>query len=74
MGRGLLVALLAVGLSLTPVAAPGAELDDLLAGFQIVPLGDQPAPPFRLEALVGAPVALADLRGRAVLLYFWESG
>ncbi|HIM86664.1 MAG TPA: TlpA family protein disulfide reductase, partial [Candidatus Marinimicrobia bacterium] len=29
-----------------------------------------PAPSFRLPALSGPPVALEDLRGRRVLLYF----
>lgn len=74
MGRGLLVALVAVGVSLAPASGLGVELDDLLAGFQIVPLGDQLALPFTLESLGGAVVTLADLRGRVVVLYFWESG
>ena len=30
-----------------------------------------PAPSFRLPALSGSPVALEDLRGRRVLLYFF---
>jgi hypothetical protein len=71
--RRRLAALLAFGLAFGSAAA-GSELDDLLTGFQVVPLGDPPAPPFRLEALAGPPVALGGLRGRAVLLYFWDSG
>jgi hypothetical protein len=74
MRRRRFVGLLAFGLSLASAAASGSELDELLAGFQVVPLGDQPAPPFRLEALAGPPVTLTGLRGRAVLLYFWDSG
>jgi len=65
---------LAALLALVPAVAAGEELDDLLTGFQVVPLGDQPAKPFSLEALGGTPITLADLRGRVVLLYFWESG
>jgi hypothetical protein len=74
MRRRRFVGLLAFSLSLGPPAASGSELDDRLAGFQVVPLGHQPAPPFRLEALTGPPVTLTGLRGRAVLLYFWDSG
>ena len=56
----------------SPVAAT-ATLDHLLSDLQIIPLGDQTPSPFRLEALDGRQIALADLRGRAALLYFWES-
>lgn len=38
-----------------------------------MPLGDQRPAPFTLDALDGKPVSLADLRGRAALLYFWDS-
>lgn len=69
-----LVTLLAAVLALAPAVGAGEELDDLLTGFQVVPLGDQPAPPLSLEALGGKPTTLAELRGRVVLLYFWESG
>jgi hypothetical protein len=74
MRRRRFVGLMTFGLALGSAGAFGSDLDDLLAGFQVVPLGDRPAPPFRLEALAGPPVTLAGLRGRAVLLYFWDSG
>ena len=74
MSRSLGLALLVAGLSVVPAAAATHELEDLLAGLQIVPLGDQLATPFTLESLDGKPVSLADLRGQATLLYFWESG
>ncbi len=61
-----------LGLGLLPAAADDA-LDELLSAFQVTPLGDQTPPPFLLESLDGKPVALPDLRGRAVMLYFWES-
>lgn len=70
-----LAALAAVVLWLGAAPAPAApDLDDLLVELQIVPMGDQAAPPFALPTLDGRRLALADLRGRAALLYFWESG
>lgn len=57
-----------------PAPAPPIEaLDPLLGELQLVALAGQPAPAFRLETLDGAPLALADLAGRAALLYFWAS-
>lgn len=65
--------LLAAGGWLVPTPAAADTLDDLLVELQIVPLLDQAPPAFTLDSLNGAPVSLADLRGRAVVLYFWES-
>jgi len=55
--------------------ALGADevFDRLLTDLQITSLPDQSPPPFTLDSLNGAPVTLAELRGRAVMLYFWES-
>jgi hypothetical protein len=69
----LVQALALIALSLLPASAADDALDDALSAFQVTPLGDQAPPPFRLESLDGKPVALADARGRAVMLYFWES-
>jgi hypothetical protein len=71
--RRLVPALALIALSLLPAFAADEALDDALSAFQVTPLGDQTPPPFRLESLDGKSVALADLRGRAVMLYFWES-
>jgi peroxiredoxin len=40
----------------------------------LTPLGDQKPTPFTLDSIDGKSISLADVRGRAVLLYFWESG
>jgi hypothetical protein len=66
-------ALALLALALVPASAADDALDDVLSAFQVTPLGDQTPPPFRLESLDGKSVALADVRGRAVMLYFWES-
>ena len=67
------LAIALIGLSLWSAAAASDSLDELLSAFQVSPLGDQAPAPFSLESLDGKPVALADVRGRAALLYFWES-
>ena len=73
MGRLAALVLALIGLSLLPAAAADDALDELLSAFQVTPLGDQTPAPFLLDSLDGKPVALADVRGRAVMLYFWES-
>ncbi len=72
------VGLLAAGLALlaapptTPARAAG--LDEALRALDLVVLRDAPAPEFLLERLAdGKPVGLADVRGRAALLYFWAT-
>jgi cytochrome oxidase Cu insertion factor (SCO1/SenC/PrrC family) len=70
--RKLAWALALVAVALLPAAADDG-LDDLLSAFQVTPLGDQRPTPFKLVALDGKPVSLDDVRGRAVMLYFWES-
>ena len=79
MGRrtalyGLVVSVLAAGFSLAPAAPADDALDDLLVAFQLTPLGDQKPTPFTLDSLEGKRVSLDTVRGKAVLLYFWESG
>jgi cytochrome oxidase Cu insertion factor (SCO1/SenC/PrrC family) len=70
---GLAVSVLAAGLSLGAAVGDDA-LDDLLTAFQLTPLGDQKPTPFTLDSIDGKPVSLDTMRGKAVLLYFWESG
>ena len=49
------------------------SLDDLVMDLGLVPLDGQAPAPFALESLDGRRVALADLRGRPALLYFWAT-
>jgi peroxiredoxin len=70
---GLALALVLIGLALLPAAAANDSIDGLLSAFQVTPLGNRPPPPFKLESLDGGAVSLADVRGRAAMLYFWES-
>ena len=66
-------AALALLISLASIASAPATLDDLLFDLQFVPLDGRPAPAFTLSTLDGKDVALADLQGSVVLLYFWTS-
>jgi cytochrome oxidase Cu insertion factor (SCO1/SenC/PrrC family) len=86
-GIGLVLVGLGIGLSVTrtpdagapKTSAPpgastaGATIEDLLLDLQIVPMDGQEPSPFTLPSVAGPPVALAEFRGRPVLLYFWAS-
>ncbi len=78
-GRALVLAVLVlvgVGAAIALRPSPdrsGDSLGDLMMDLQVTPLDGEAAPPFRLAALGGPRVSLADLRGRAVLLYFWAT-
>ncbi|HEU5319655.1 MAG TPA: hypothetical protein VFX28_02555, partial [Methylomirabilota bacterium] len=70
--------LLAAGLVLAaaPAGAAGArraDVEELLSALQLVPLDGQLPAPFTLAALDGRKVALAETRGRLVLVYFWAT-
>lgn len=66
---------LALGLagSLLAVGSPAADLEALMKEFRVAPSELKPAPAFSLKALDGKVTALADHRGRPVLLYFWAT-
>lgn len=55
----------------TPSVA--ADLDALMQEFRVTPAGLKPAPAFSLKTLDGKTTALAEQRGRPVLLYFWAT-
>ena len=66
------MALLLAGVGLvTPIVA--ADLDALMQEFRVMPSGLKPAPAFTLKMLDGKTAALADHRGRFVLVYFWAT-
>ena len=66
------VVLLLAGLGLSSSGA-AADLDSLMRKFNVSPAGLKPASTFSLKSLEGRPVALAEQRGRTVLLYFWAT-
>jgi hypothetical protein len=70
--RRMAIVLLLAGPSLT---TPGlaADLDVLMQEFRVTPAGLKPAPSFSLKTIEGKTAALADYRGRPVLLYFWAT-
>lgn len=70
---GSLVLLLAVATA-GPATASQDDLRRLLdSGGMEIPARPLPAPPFALPGLDGTPIRLADLQGRAVMLYFWTT-
>jgi hypothetical protein len=70
--RFMSLALLLTGLWLA-TSSVAADLDALMQEFRVTPTGLKPAPAFSLKSLDGKPGALADHRGRAVMLYFWAT-
>ena len=67
--------LVGVAITLLLAAAPVAadSVDDLLFDLQMIPLDGQAAHEFSLPGLDDRPVALAELKGQVVLLYFWAT-
>lgn len=66
------VALLLTGL-LFATSSLAVDLDVLMQEFRVAPAGLKPAPSFSLETIDGKTTALAEYRGRPVLLYFWAT-
>jgi cytochrome oxidase Cu insertion factor (SCO1/SenC/PrrC family) len=64
---------LLLGLLLAATPPWSDDLEESLWDLHIAPLDAEPAPAFTLESLAGERVSLSDLRGRAVLLYFWAA-
>jgi len=74
MLRRLPAAALAVAVVLAAASVTGAPRDDLVGDLNLAPLGGAAPPPLALERLAdGKKVALAELRGRPVIVYFWAT-
>ena len=74
--RGLIGSLVWASALSSPVSAQGVtdEVRSLLGqlGMQVPSQAASP-PSFSLPDLNGTPVRLADLKGRALMLYFWTT-
>ena len=57
----------------TAAAQDDRSLDAVVTDFQLVPMGNETPPPFTLDTLDGKKLSPGDLKGRAVLLYFWAT-
>ena len=68
--RALLPILVILVLAGSSVAAPRV-LDDLMMDLTIAPLDPQVPPALAVTSLDGRRVTLADVTGKAVLVYFW---
>jgi cytochrome oxidase Cu insertion factor (SCO1/SenC/PrrC family) len=64
---------LLLGLLLAATPPWSNDLEESLWDLHMVPLDAEPAPAFTLASLAGERISLSDLRGRAVLLYFWAA-
>src|SRR5262245_64515817 len=75
MTRFLRFTVLAVLLTSTwlRTSSPATDLEALMQEFRVTPTALVPAPAFSLRSLDGEPVALADQRGRVVMLYLWAT-
>ena len=82
MTRRLLLALVALAAVLAPPeisaratgAAEPKQLDDLMMDLNIAPLEPVAAPALVVSTVEGGGrVSLAEMKGRAVLIYFWAT-
>jgi thiol-disulfide isomerase/thioredoxin len=71
--RKIVAALLLVAALLGPVAARADEPDKIKLGEFIPAASPQPAPEISFTDVAGSPLALADFKGRFVLLNLWAT-
>jgi cytochrome oxidase Cu insertion factor (SCO1/SenC/PrrC family) len=69
---GLLAGALWLGLGAVP-SAQAKVLDDLMMDLNITPVDAQTPAAFTVTTLDGDRLTLADVKGRAVLVYFWAT-
>ena len=69
----LFVAVLALVVSPAGSAAQAKALDDQMMDLNIAPLEPHAPPAFTVTTLEGGRVTLGDVKGHAVLVYFWAT-
>ena len=60
-------------LAATASTASRSAVDDLMMDMRITPLDREAPPPLTVTTLDGARVALTDVHGHVVLVYFWAT-
>jgi hypothetical protein len=76
MTRRLLLAAVALALATMPpatLARTTGQLDDLMMDLSIAPLEPAAAPALVVTTEGGSRFSLAEVKGKAVLIYFWAT-
>ena len=73
LALGIVALAVALAATLPAFAAQSKNLDDLMMDLNIAPLEPQAPPPFSVATLEGGQITLGDVKGRAVLVYFWAT-
>lgn len=71
--RPFVLGLVVLGVTTATAAPQSKNLEDLMMDLHIVPLDPQAPPTLSVVALDGGRVTLADVKGHAVLVYFWAT-
>ena len=73
LALGIVALAVALAAALPAFAAQSKNLDDLMMDLHIAPLDPRAPPPFSVATLGGGQITLGDVKGHAVLVYFWAT-